>query len=202
MAWTSTLGAGQRAERKLLITVAEWTEKSGKTYRAVLGKRTPDSTIDFNAEISTVTDVLGVNYSDIERTQPQQSFDPAYIMGGERLMNILTKAATGGYLPSLNGIFTVYIIEAWMKDGATYYAVKHKHCSIIPQSIGGESYVGLPITVFYSNDTEIGAVNKLGDDFKFVANSAGDAGASGVGGDGNDIIFDVPDEGTEYEETT
>ena len=38
------LPANQRAERKLLITVAEWTEGSGSTpIREILGRRTEDS---------------------------------------------------------------------------------------------------------------------------------------------------------------
>ena len=69
------LSAGQRAERKLLITVAEWQE-GNESVREVLGTRTEDSSIEYNADISTTTDILGNNYTDINRTQPQQDFDP------------------------------------------------------------------------------------------------------------------------------
>ena len=75
------LDNGQRAERKLLITVAEWDE-SGTPVREVLGTRTEDSSIEYNADISTTTDILGNNYTDINRTQPQQDFDPYLVLGG------------------------------------------------------------------------------------------------------------------------
>ena len=52
------LRAGQRAERKLLITVAEWDETTtvGTTttttqVREFLGTRTEDSSIEYNSEI-------------------------------------------------------------------------------------------------------------------------------------------------------
>ena len=78
------LDNGQRAERKLLITVAEWTEGSSQV-REVLGTRTEDSSIEYNADISTTTDILGNNYTDINRTQPQQDFDPYLVLGGSKL---------------------------------------------------------------------------------------------------------------------
>ena len=125
------LAVDQRAERKLLITVAEWrndtdpaqyvvteskpldwdtkytsyyTESSGtyshvtgdsaptwsaNTYymgvdRTIMGKRTPDSAIEYNVDSETSTDILGYNYTDVNKTQPQQSFDPHLILGGDK----------------------------------------------------------------------------------------------------------------------
>ena len=84
MASTFNLAAGQRAERKLLITVAEWFEggSGGTAVREILGTRTEDSSIEYNADIETMTDILGINYTDINRTQPQQDFDPYLVLGG------------------------------------------------------------------------------------------------------------------------
>ena len=74
----------QRAERKLLLTVAEWTEGTA-TERELLGRRTEDSSIDYNVDQQTSTDILGINYTDINKTQPQQDFDPYLILGGSKL---------------------------------------------------------------------------------------------------------------------
>ena len=49
------LATGQRAERKLLITVAAWMEGEGTSateVREILGTRTPDSSIEYNADIA------------------------------------------------------------------------------------------------------------------------------------------------------
>ena len=56
----------QRAPRKLLITVAEWTDGSTQK-REVLGRRTEDSSIAYTADIETTTDILGINYTDVNR---------------------------------------------------------------------------------------------------------------------------------------
>ena len=60
---------GQRAERKLLITVAEWYEGTTEV-REILGTRTPDSSIDYQSDVETSTDVRGINYTDVNKTQP------------------------------------------------------------------------------------------------------------------------------------
>ena len=170
MAFASSLTTGERAQRKLLITVAEWTPSgdSATPKRVVLGKRTEDSSIEFNADVETSTDILGITYSDINKTEPQQTFDPAYIIGGDDLMSYLSQAALKNDISAYNGKFNVYIIEAWLKDTDKYYAVKHTGCSIIPTSIGGDSFTSMPFTVYFSNSITEGSVDKLSNDFEFT----------------------------------
>ena len=48
------LANGQRAERKLLVTIAEWSEGGESPVREILGTRTPDSAIEYNADIETM----------------------------------------------------------------------------------------------------------------------------------------------------
>lgn len=173
MAYTSTLGANQRAERKLLITVAEWTpEGESKPKRTILGRRTPDSSIEINADSETTTDVLGINYTDLAKTQPQQSFDPAYVIGGDDFTSYMAEAVMANRISDYNQRFEVYVIAAWLKDGeANYYAVKHHACTIIPDNLGGEDFVAMNYTVYFSNDITEGYVDKLSDDFVFTAKS-------------------------------
>lgn len=168
------LSTGQRAERKTLITVAEWSTTVGTSttqHREILGTRTEDSSIEFNADIATVTDIRGITYTDVNKTEPQQSFDPFYILGGSDLADYLSDAALNNDIAAYNGKFTVYIISAYVGSSGSYSAVKHTGCSIIPTSIGGDSYVSMPIEVHYSNNITAGTVNKLSDDFEFSATS-------------------------------
>jgi hypothetical protein len=171
MADTVNLQTGQRAQRKTLITVAEWggTGTGGTTpNREILGARTEDSSIEFNADIETSTDILGITYSDVNKTEPQQSFDPYYLLGGSKLGAYLAQAALENDIDTYNGTFTVYIITAFIGTEGAYKCVKHSGCSIIPASIGGDSYVSMPIDVYYSNNITKGTVDKLSDDFKFT----------------------------------
>ena len=78
------LADGQRADRKLLITVAEWLEGTS-TVREILGTRTEDSSIDYNVDIETTTDIRGNNYTDVNKSQPQQEFGTYLVLGGSKL---------------------------------------------------------------------------------------------------------------------
>lgn len=162
------LSAGQRAERKLLITVAEWTGEGSTQVREILGTRTEDSSIDYNPDIETTTDILGINYTDLNRTQPQQDFDPFLILGGSQLGAKLNDIRRRNALSELNQ-FTVYIITAFVGDATNGYAAeKHTDCTIVYNSIGGDSNVNFPISVYFSNNITVGTVDKLASDFQFT----------------------------------
>lgn len=167
------LASDQRAERKLLITVAEWQEPQAgtsisQTVREILGKRTEDSRIEFNPDIATTTDILGNNYTDMNKTQPQQSFDPFLILGGGKLAAKLHDIMLRNAVSELNQ-FTIYIICAYIGDSTNgYKAQKQTGCTITYDSLGGDVNVNFPITVYFSNKSTSGTVNKLGDDFVFT----------------------------------
>lgn len=161
------LAQNQRAERKLLITVAEWAEDNTQV-REILGRRTEDSSIDYNADIETTTDILGINYTDLNRTQPQQDFDPYLILGGSKLGAKLNDIRRRNALSELDN-FTVYIITAFVGDSTNGYATeKHTGCTIVYNSIGGDANVNMPISVYFSNNITTGTVDKLSDDFAFT----------------------------------
>lgn len=173
------LNKHQRAERKLLMTVAEWKDDNGeitvtegttsyKVNRELLGRRTEDSSIEYNNDISTTTDILGINYSDLNKTQPQQDFDPYLILGdsllGEKLNDIRKRNA----LTELSD-FTIYVITAFVGDSSSgYECEKHIECTITYNSIGGDVNVNMPISVYFSNNITNGTVDKLSEDFTFT----------------------------------
>lgn len=171
MAYSLNTPTGARTERKKLITIATWSEGSGSsatTHSCILGARTEDSSIEFNADIEQVTDILGATYTDVNKTQPKQSFDPAYIIGGEELQTHIAHCMVANDFTKLNGTFDVYVVEAYLSETTTgesptakYFTAKHTGCSIIPQSIGGESYVSVPYDVYFSNVITTGYVSSL-----------------------------------------
>lgn len=164
------LNEGQRAERKLLITVAEWTEGTTQ-MREFLGTRTEDSAIEYNSEITTTTDILGHNFTDLERTQPQQTFDESPIIGGEKLKVKLNDIRRRNAISELQG-FTIYIITAFVGDSTNGYAAeRHDDCSITYDSIGGDTKINFPYTVHFSNKITTGTVDKLAEDFVFTADA-------------------------------
>ena len=161
------LAQHQRAARKLLITVAEWKDDNGSITidgqqynREILGRRTEDSSIEYNADIETTTDILGINYTDINKTQPQQDFDPYLILGGSKLGAKLNDIRKRNALTELDQ-FNLYIITAYVGDSTNgYEAEKHENCTITYNSLGGDSNVNMPISAYFSNDITNGTVNK------------------------------------------
>jgi len=156
----------QRAPRKLLITVAEWMDGSNEK-REVLGRRTEDSSIEYNADTETTTDVLGINYTDVNKTQPQQDFDPYLILGGSELAAKLNDIRRRNAIEELSQ-FTIYIITAYIGSASAYEAEKHVNCTIVYNSLGGDVNVNMPISIYFSNDITLGTVDKLSDDFTFT----------------------------------
>ena len=167
------LTENQRAERKTLITVAEWMSGTS-TVREILGTRTEDSSIEYNADISTTTDIRGKNWTEVNKTQPQQDFDPYLIMGGSALAEKLDDIRRRNALTEL-GQFTIYVITAYAGTSGAYAAECHTGCTITYNSLGGDTKVNMPISVYLSNDyngtgaPQPGTVDKLSSDFSFSA---------------------------------
>lgn len=170
------LPASQRAERKQLITVAEWTETVGTSatqQREILGTRTEDSSIEYNMDIATSTDIRGINYTDINKSQPQQDFDPFLVLGGSRLGALLNDIRKRNALTELSQ-FTIYVITAFAGTEGAYEAEKHEGCTITYTAMGGDANVNFPISVYLSNDAgglghpQTGTVDKLTKDFVFT----------------------------------
>lgn len=174
MSLTLNLNSGQVAQRKTFITVAEWTEGTSTQKREILGTRTEDSSMELNADIETMTDVRGITYTDVNKTEPQQTFDPYLIIGGSKLAEYLTEAVLKNDIQAYTNNFTIYQIAAFSGNSTDgYFAVKHINCSIIPTAIGGDAKVNMPIELHLSNDITVGTVDALTDSFQFTATSTG-----------------------------
>lgn len=156
----------QRAERRLLITVAEWLNDD-QIEREILGTRVEESSIEYNPDIDEGTDILGFNYADINKTQPQQDFDSYLILGGSKLGAKLNDIRQRDAVNELNQ-FSIYIITVFTGIVGSYPTEKHSNCTITYNSLGGSDSVEFPISVYFSNNIELGFVDKLADDFEFT----------------------------------
>ena len=136
--------------------------------RTILGKRTPDSSIDYNVDSEDSTDILGINYHDINKTQPSQQFDPHLILGADKFSEMLNDIRRRNALTELSQ-FTAYIVTLFVGDSASGYDTeRHTGCTVEYESIGGEDNVNFPFTLYFSNDITLGKVDKLADDFTFT----------------------------------
>jgi hypothetical protein len=171
MAITFNDSASPRAKRELLVTAVN-VATSGTDDWAVIGAGIEDSAIEFNADVQTVTDILGKTETRVNKIEPQQSFDPHTIKTGSKLSVKLLDIMSRNALSELSG-FDVLVIHAYIGSSGALYAEKHKNCTIVPTSIGGSSDVDMPIDVYFSNDKVIGtASNYKGSGITFTPAAA------------------------------
>lgn len=168
--------AGQKVERKYLVTLVG--ERGGTDYAKMkwtpVGFGVEDSSIEFNPDTKTVTDVLGITETTVNKLEPEQDFDPCTVKTGSelhsKLLDIIERNAVSEFSQ-----FPVMIVRSYLNDGTDtapkYHAEIHKNCTITPQSEGGSSYVDIPININFSNDKTLGTVNsyKYNDTITFTA---------------------------------
>lgn len=165
---------GKRAQRKLLVTVAEWGgtwDASGKYTggtREILGVRIEDSSIELNPDIESTTDILGTTYTDVNKTEPQQDLDPMNIIGGSEIGEYLSEAVLANDIQAYTNCFNIYVIAGFLGTSSAMTTSMHKNCSIIPTSLGGDSFVQMPVEIHYSNDIVMGTVDKFDKSFVFT----------------------------------
>lgn len=157
---------GQKAERKLLVTCVNVgdsiTAASGTPEWQIIGVGVEDSSIEFNPDTSTITDILGITSTNVNKLESSQSLDPMTVTGGSDLAIKLYNQVKYQKLSELS-MYEVMIISAFVGTTGAYEAEVHKNCTLTPQSIGGSSYVDMPISINYSNDKVHGTVN----DYKY-----------------------------------
>ena len=169
-----TANASNRVKREEFLAVAECSTTSGQTtteHRQVLGIYVENALMEFNSELKIAVDILGVTRTDVNKTQPQMTFDPLYVDTQSDFVNYLVNAALDNDTSKYNGAFNVYLISAWEGTSSAIPTRKHRNCTILPTSLGGDggSYLSMPIEVHFSNDIVKGIIDKLEDDFTFTA---------------------------------
>lgn len=157
---------GQKAERKLLVTAVNVgdsiSEVSGTPEWQIIGVGVEDSSIEFNPDTETVTDILGITETTVNKLETSQTLDPMTVRGGSKLALKLYNQVKYQRLSEF-AMYEVMQIHAYVGTAGSYEAEVHKNCTLTPQSIGGSSYIDMPIDINYSNDKIHGTVN----DYKY-----------------------------------
>ena len=153
----------QKAERKLLVTAVNVgdsiSDNSGTPEWQVVGAGVEDSSIEFNPDQETVTDILGITETTVNKFETSQDLEPMTIRGGSKLAVKLYNQIKYKRMSEFS-MYEVMQIHAYVGDDTNgYEAEVHKNCTLTPQSVGGSSYVDMPININYSNDKVHGTVN-------------------------------------------
>lgn len=157
------LQTNEKAMRKLLVTCVNVgdsiTAQSGTPIWQPVGVGVEDSAIEFNPDTETVTDILGITETTVNKLEVSQSLEPMTVRGGSVLAEQLHDQVKYNKLSEF-ALYEVMQIHAYVGDATNgYEAEVHKNCTLTPQSIGGSSYVDMPIDISFSNDKVHGTVN-------------------------------------------
>lgn len=154
----------QKAERKLLVTAVNVgdsiTKGSGTPEWQIVGLGVEDSAIEFNPDTETVTDILGITETTVNKFETAQTLEPMTVRGGSKLAIKLYNQVKYNRMSEF-AMYEVMQIHAYVGAAGAYEAEVHKNCTLTPQSIGGSSYVDMPIDINYSNDKVHGTVDKF-----------------------------------------
>lgn len=149
---------GVKAARKLLRTYVDVATAAGTPEWELIGSGIEDSSIELNPDTETITDILGVTTTTVNKWEATQSFEPFTIKGGSKLafkLHQIWQDKTPEKLSQFK-VLIVYNYIGTTADG--YEAEVQKNCTININSIGGSAYVDMPIEITYSNDIERGTV--------------------------------------------
>lgn len=156
------VGANVKAVRKLLRTYVNVGETASPEWE-IVGDGIADSMIELNPDTETVTDILGVTTTTVNKWEATQAFDPFTIKGGSKLAFKLHQIWQNKTPEKLSQFDVLLVYKYIGGDSDGYEAEKQKNCTINITSIGGSAYVDMPIEITYSNDIERGTVKFTGD---------------------------------------
>ena len=165
---------GQKAERKLLVTAVNVgdsiSDSSGTPEWQIIGVGVEDSSIEYNPDTETITDILGITETTVNKLETSQTLEPMTVRGGSKLAVKLYNQIKYNRVSEF-AMYEVMQIHAYVGTDGAYEAEVHKNCTITPQSLGGDAYVDMPIDINYSNDKVHGTVDnyKYGSTITFTA---------------------------------
>jgi len=154
---TFNLPAGQKAERKLEMHFVNVGTSEAKEWE-IVGRGVEEAATEYNHDTEQVTDILGITDTEVSAAKPSLELDPNTIRGGQKLSEKLLDIERRNAISELS-TFEVLNVHCYLGTASgPFTAELHKNCSVVPQSLGGSSYVGMPLSIFLSNDKILGAV--------------------------------------------
>ena len=150
------LAPGLKADRKLeMIFVNMGTSETAEWE--ILGRGVEEASVAFNHDTKQAPDILGISDTIVSPAKPEFDLDPCTIRGGQKLSEKLLDIERRNAIAEL-GQFEILHVHCYLGTAPSFTAELHKNCTIVPQSLGGSSYVDMPMNVYLSNDKTLGTV--------------------------------------------
>lgn len=154
-----TINTNGEVLRKYMVTYVDVAEAGATTpIWEAQGIKVEDSSIELNPDISTITDILGITYSDVNKMEASQTLDPNTLRMGaklsEKMLDIYRRGALNEYSQ-----FKVLIVYGFLGSAGSYEADLETGCTVVPNAIGGSSRVDMPFVINLSGNKTLGTVN-------------------------------------------
>lgn len=151
------LAENQKADRKLEMHFVNAGTSETPDWE-ILGRGVEDASVSYNHDVSQIVDILGISDTEVSAAKPQLDLDPMNIRGGQKLSAKLLDIERRNAVSELSS-FEVLNVHAYLGESEKWQAEVHKNCTIVPQSLGGSTYVGMPLNVHLSNDKTLGTAS-------------------------------------------
>lgn len=136
----------KEALRKLMVCLVDVSESTDTPEWEAQGYKTEDASLEFNPDSTTVTDVLGDTYTDLNKFEESITFEPNTLRMGAKLSELLHKYWRDGDHAKYSQ-FKVAIVYGYLGTAGSYEADVWKASTIYPNSLGGSSRVDFPFTI-------------------------------------------------------
>ncbi len=164
MAFTFNVPAGETIARERLIAYLNTGTDSAPVW-SPLGKRTTDSSEEFDWSEETSQDILGNTYTSMKKPIITQTFDPWDLDGGDAAQQKIHQLAVVEQNAQALTNQDMLIAHWYMTSGesvAGSFAERYRSCQVKPSSLGGEGggNIGMPVDVTYGGERTVGTAVK------------------------------------------
>ena len=161
------VGTGD-VRRKLLACAIDVSGSAGAADYFVAGYKIPSASVETNPDSETMTDILGDTHTTVNKFEPVITFEPHRLFTGDKIGAILLQYFRDGSLEKFSQ-FKCILIYGFLGTEGAYQADLYNECTILPNSIGGESYVEMPFEVHFGGEKTQGTVDALRGSVNFSA---------------------------------
>lgn len=167
MAFKFNTAPGETIARELLIAYLNTGTASAPVW-SPLGKRTTDSSEEFDWGEDTSRDILGNTYTSMKKPTISQSFDPWDLDGGDAAQQKIHQLAIieqNAQALTNQDMMIAHFYTTNTGASAGSFAERYASCMVKPSGLGGEGggNIGMPIDVTYGGERTVGTVAKNSD---------------------------------------
>lgn len=148
-------------QRKMLAHYVNVSSTAETPQWELLGYKVDDASEEFNWDSEKKTDITGVTYNTVNKSEPEISLDDYIVNEKSTFIQQLSRLAIRNAVNEF-GDFDVLTVYGFMTDSNDKMLAKvEAGCTILPDSIGGKDYVHLNPTISLSNNATYGTVEAI-----------------------------------------